>query len=151
MSAPNQHSRSEAGLSLIELLIAMVVLSLGIAALVAGFSSGILTVARSAKASTAGAVADRQMEAFRGLSYGSIAVGSTSTTTTASNGATYRIGTDVTLTCIDNAAPSGSPPACLPVGGVINRPLKLVTIVVRDDSNSKVLFREASTFDASTG
>ncbi|MEP6812975.1 MAG: type II secretion system protein [Actinomycetota bacterium] len=151
MTAIDQHLPSEAGMTLVELLIAMVVMSIGIAALVAGFSSGILTVGRAAKASTAGAVADRKMETFRGLSYGSIALGTTSTTTTASNGATYRIDTDVTLTCIDNSAPSGSPPACLPVGGVVNRPLKLVTIVVRDDSTSKVLFREASTFDASTG
>ena len=152
MNPLDERVGNEAGLTLVELLIAMVVMTIGITAIVAGFSSGILTVTRAAKASTAGAVADRQMETFRGLSYGSITVGSTSTTTSASNGGTYRIDTDVTATCVDTSAPTGTPPACPAVAGVANRPLKLVSIVVRDGANpSKVLFREASTFDASNG
>ena len=42
-----RYLRAEEGMTLIELLIAMVVMSIGIAAIVAGFSSGILSVDRA--------------------------------------------------------------------------------------------------------
>ena len=54
--------RAEEGMTLIELLIAMTILAIGIAALVAGFSSGILSINRARLASTAAALADKQME-----------------------------------------------------------------------------------------
>ena len=57
--------RAEEGMTLIELLIAMVVMSIGIAALVAGFSSSILSVNRAHLASTTAALADEQMELHR--------------------------------------------------------------------------------------
>jgi prepilin-type N-terminal cleavage/methylation domain-containing protein len=65
---------SEAGMTLVELLIAMVVMTIGITAIVAGFSSGIFTVVRAAKDSSAGALADQQMEAIRGVNYSLVAV-----------------------------------------------------------------------------
>ena len=46
--------REEAGIGLIELLVAMLVLSIGIFALVAGFSSGFGSINRASKSSTAG-------------------------------------------------------------------------------------------------
>ena len=49
-------------MTLIELLIAMTVMSVGIAALVAGFSSGIVSITVRTSASTAGTLADKQME-----------------------------------------------------------------------------------------
>ena len=67
------------GMTLVELLIAMLVMSIGIFAIVAGLSSGILSINRAAKASSAGAVADDQMESFRGISY--VAIGTTATPT----------------------------------------------------------------------
>jgi prepilin-type N-terminal cleavage/methylation domain-containing protein len=174
--------RSEAGMTLVELLIAMTVMSVGIAAIVAGFSSGIFTVVRAANASTAGAVADRQMEFFRALDYGSIFTASSpmdttytsdaayessaalritgtcsqnycqTTRVTSGGGGSYRIDTYASWKCANNTTPSGSPLTCASLSGVANRPLKLVTIVVRNGASvSKVLFREASTFDASTG
>ena len=57
--------RAEEGMTLIELLIAMAVMSIGIAALVAGFSSGIVSITRANVTSTAGTLADKQMESFR--------------------------------------------------------------------------------------
>ncbi len=54
--------RAEEGMTLIELLIAMVVMSIGIAALVAGFSSGVVSIGHARTASTAGTLADQQME-----------------------------------------------------------------------------------------
>jgi type II secretory pathway pseudopilin PulG len=73
-------------MTLVEVLIAMVVMSIGITALVAGLGSGILAVQRGAKVSTAGALADQQMESYRRLSFAAIA---TDTTSTGAADATY--------------------------------------------------------------
>jgi type II secretory pathway pseudopilin PulG len=59
--------RDEAGFGLVELLIAMTVMVVGITAIVAGLSSGMFAVKRAGDASTAAAVADKQMEAYRAL------------------------------------------------------------------------------------
>jgi prepilin-type N-terminal cleavage/methylation domain-containing protein len=60
-------ARDEAGFGLVELLIAMTVMAIGITAIVAGMSSGFVAVNRARDASTAAAVADKQMEAYRAL------------------------------------------------------------------------------------
>jgi type II secretory pathway pseudopilin PulG len=182
-------------MTLIELLIALIVLAVGIMATAAGFSSGILTVQRGAKTSTAGALADQQMEAYRRLSFGDIATDTTLTTgedstytgdaaypgsswrimatcpvpntapyyyctptrTTSSGGASYRIDSYVTWACPISGSTLGgtvSAPTCSAVSGVANRPVKQVTIVVRDASTStpslRTLVRVTSTFDEST-
>jgi Tfp pilus assembly protein PilV len=59
--------REEGGFGLVELLIAMTVMVVGIMAIVAGLSSGIVAVKRAGDASTAAALADTQMEAYRAL------------------------------------------------------------------------------------
>jgi prepilin-type N-terminal cleavage/methylation domain-containing protein len=59
--------RDEAGFGLVELLIAMTVMAIGISAIVAGMSSGFIAVNRARDASTAAALADKQMEAYRAL------------------------------------------------------------------------------------
>ena len=64
--------QAEDGMTLIELLIAMVVMAIGISAIVAGFSSGILAVDRARLASTAGALADKQMELYRQAAFTSL-------------------------------------------------------------------------------
>ena len=61
--------RREEGFGLIELLIAMLVMALGIMAIVAGFSSGIVALSNASRTGTAGTLADRQMEAYRALPY----------------------------------------------------------------------------------
>ena len=60
---------SEDGFGLIELLIAMLVMALGIMAIVAGFSSGIVALSNASRTGTAGTLADKQMEAYRALPY----------------------------------------------------------------------------------
>ena len=65
-------------MTLIELLIAMVVMAIGISAIVAGFSSGILAVDRARLASTAGALADKQMELYRQAAFTSLHAGARS-------------------------------------------------------------------------
>src|SRR4051812_47134007 len=55
----------------------MVVMTVGIMAIVAGFSSGMLALGTANRTSTAGVVADKQMEAYRALPYTKIALKST--------------------------------------------------------------------------
>jgi prepilin-type N-terminal cleavage/methylation domain-containing protein len=61
--------RRQEGFGLVELLIAMTVLSVGIFAVVAGFSSGYVALARATRVSSSSVLADAQMERFRALTY----------------------------------------------------------------------------------
>jgi Tfp pilus assembly protein PilV len=58
-------AHEENGMGLVELLVATVVTSIGIFALVAGFSSGRVALQRASTSSQASVLADEQMEAFR--------------------------------------------------------------------------------------
>jgi Tfp pilus assembly protein PilV len=167
--------RAEQGFGLIELLIAMVVLNIGILAIVAAFDSGIIAVQRSSRISTAAALADAQMELYRGLPYASVSL----TASTIPAVAPYSTdpaaaAVPVTATCaatadacnasrsvtgpdhkgyrVDTyiAMSTASTEPATPTGG---RPLKIVTVVVRDAGNltASPLSRVVSTFDASTG
>lgn len=66
--------RAQDGFGLVELLIAMTVMAIGIMAIVAGFSSGIVAVSRASRIGTAGTLADKQMEAYRALPFNNIAL-----------------------------------------------------------------------------
>jgi type II secretory pathway pseudopilin PulG len=57
---------------MLELLMAMVMLNVGILAIVAAFSSGNAALVRASRISTASALANKQMEAYRGLKYENI-------------------------------------------------------------------------------
>jgi prepilin-type N-terminal cleavage/methylation domain-containing protein len=164
---------NEEGFGLVELLIAMVVMSIGISAIVAGYSSGILAVGRAKTTTTAGALADRQMEVYRQGSFAAVPTtpGAPPSTPPPSgysmqiDGASSCVLPNTTLiagsppTCsgycavgtfVAGSPPicSGAPPTSLPVA---SRPVTIVTITVRDDSTGKLLFTETSTFDSSTG
>src|SRR6059058_4912608 len=65
-------ARDESGFGMLELLMAMVMLNVGILAIVAAFSSGSTALARASRISTASALADKQMEGYRGLKYDNI-------------------------------------------------------------------------------
>ena len=65
-------ARDESGFGMLELLMAMVMLNVGILAIVAAFSSGSTALARANRISTAGTVANKQMEVYRGLKYDNI-------------------------------------------------------------------------------
>jgi type II secretory pathway pseudopilin PulG len=65
-------AQDESGFGMLELLMAMVMLNVGILAIVAAFSSGNAALARANRISTAGALANKQMEAYRGLKYDNI-------------------------------------------------------------------------------
>ena len=144
-------AREEHGISLVEVLVAMVVTSIGIFAIVAGFSSGFGAINRASKTSTAGTLADQQMEAFRRGAWESVD-DVAGTTTTGPDGRTYWIASEMDFRCPDDTAPVGTPPACVLSDGVSSRLLKRVTVVVREGSASgAVLISESSTFDQSTG
>jgi type II secretory pathway pseudopilin PulG len=163
--------RSEGGFGLVELLLAMVILNIGLLAVVAAFSSGIISLNRASRVTTAAVLADQQMELYRALTYASIRLDTTAV------GATDQKYKDDPLlggstTSLITATCAGPPDECnpsrvatgadkkgyrvdtyiqqmTPAGG---RPLKKVTIVVRDNANLAVTFvRQASTFDESTG
>jgi type II secretory pathway pseudopilin PulG len=70
-------ARNQEGFGLIELLMAMTVLNIGILAVVAAFNSGAVASRRAEKVSTGSALADAQMELYRGLTYASIALDAT--------------------------------------------------------------------------
>lgn len=74
--------RRAEGFGLVELLIAMTVLSVAILAVVAGFSSGYVAINRATRVSSASALADAQMERFRALTYTWICLSSASTEST---------------------------------------------------------------------
>jgi type IV pilus modification protein PilV len=65
-------AQGEEGFTLVELLIAMIVLTVGILALVAAYSSGFVALNRATRVSSAELIADSQMERFRALNYTNI-------------------------------------------------------------------------------
>ena len=137
-------AKSEGGFGLVELLIAMVVMSIGITAIVAGYSSGILAVDRAKAGTTAGALADQQMEAYRQGSFGAVptTTGAAPSTPPPSG---YSMQIDGSWSCAIGTYAAGTCTSTPP-----SRPVKLVTITVHDGAG-KLLFTETSTFDSSTG
>jgi len=159
------------GFGLIELLVSMVVLNVGILALIAAFQSGAFALARASKLSSAAAIADIQMERYRGLTYAAIALDA-GTLSTDMGDSVYAGDSafdlsQVTTTCV------GVPDECRPIRTLTgpdgknyridtyivtdsvssSRIFKRVTIVVRDARflSGSPLARIESTFDESTG
>ena len=169
----------EGGFGLVELLIAMIVMVVGIMAIVAGFSSGMVALGGRADTSTAGALADKQMEAYRALPTRAI---STSTPATPP-GEALRISPipraavpqSTTTAPLLAVAPAPSHAAATPTRlkdaqqtllGADNRSYnvdtyivaattpgaaKKVTLVVHNADSTKTFIRETSTFDPATG
>jgi type II secretory pathway pseudopilin PulG len=162
--------RVEKGFGLIELLMAMTMLNIGILAIVAAFNSGIVSLNRAGKLSTASALGDAQMELYRALTYDQIRLDPTSIPGSGSytTDPAYSASQVTTPTCtglpnecnasrsltgpdrhsyrIDTYIVTENPTAA-------SRQLKRVTVVVRDGLklSGKPLVRETSTFDCSTG
>jgi prepilin-type N-terminal cleavage/methylation domain-containing protein len=145
--------QAEEGMTLIELLIAMTVMAIGIAALVAGFGSGLVTINRARSTSTAGSLADKQMELYRQAAFTSLTPGAMSgASQTGSDGNTYWVGSSISWTCVVGPPNTGlTPPTCS--GSPPSRPVKLVSIEVHKGSTSsgQLAFSESATFDSSTG
>jgi prepilin-type N-terminal cleavage/methylation domain-containing protein len=69
--------RHEEGFTLVELLIAMIVLTIGILALFAAYSSGYVALNRATRTTSAALIADSQMERFSALQYSAIQLNTT--------------------------------------------------------------------------
>ncbi len=159
----------------------MVMLNIGILAIVGSFNSGALALKRAGEISTASVLGDKQMELYRALKYTEIALDSGAVTTAnadanyqcdiankidptgacgGGNQQTQQLTTCGTLTpqCnprqtvpgpdqrqyrVDTYVVSQTPPT--------GRAVKLVTIVVRRNSDLGVLARVSSSFDQSSG
>jgi Tfp pilus assembly protein PilV len=98
MSAPAIKLRDESGIGLVELLISLLVLNVGIFATMGAFTSGAIAIRHASRVSTAAALADKKIEAFRDMSYSnpSFAVGTTTANQTGADGLTYSVTTAIT-------------------------------------------------------
>ena len=161
-------TRSEAGFGLIELLIAMTVLSVAIAAQLTVFSASFTSLHRASRKGTGVMLADKQMEIYRTIAYSCVYLTSATGDTTYSGDSAYS-GSQVTGS---GCSPSTTPPtsattpsqtvtgpdslsyridtyvvSVTPTGG---RAMKQVTVVVRgitDGTVGTVLARASSSFD----
>lgn len=163
----------EAGFGLVEVLIAMTLLVIGILALFAMFEAGIRQISRASTVTTAGALADREMESFVAIRYDSIGLPESLVTTAAAPyssdpaydaNAANRVGLSACgvspcTTKVPVQTLTGADGRDYRVDTYVTwhavtggRNTKRVTIVVRDSvDTSRVWARVASTFDESTG
>lgn len=166
--------RDQNGFGLVELLAAMTVLMVGILALFAMFESGVRHLSRASTITTAGALADREMESYRAIRYASIglpddqvlaAAAPYSTDSAYQASASSRVilpTCGLVLPCTNDVPVqtlTGADGRSYRLDTYITwqtvgagRQVKLVTVVVRDAANpTKVWARAASAFDRSTG
>jgi Tfp pilus assembly protein PilV len=137
MSAPAVKLRDESGIGLVELLISLLVLNLGIFATMGAFTSGAVAIRHASRISTAAALADKKIEAFRDMSYSnaSFAVGTTTANQTGADGQPYSVTTAIT---------SGSQLATGTYQG--STAVKVVTLTIREGSpTGRILYGPAST------
>lgn len=103
--------RNEGGFGMVEMLIAMVVLSVALLALAAGYEQASLSLHSSGQRSAATNLAEQQLESFSAAGYCSIALNPTSLASTKATDAIYNTdetsltpsGTDVTSTCTNGS------------------------------------------------
>ena len=163
--------RSESGIGLIELLMAMTVLSIAIAAQLSVFSASFSSLHRASRKGTALTLADKQMETYRTVAYSCVYLTSIAADSTYIGDPAYS-STQVTAS---DCSPNTTPPttattasqtvsgpdqlsyridtyivSTTPTGG---RGVKKVTVVVRAvtaGTVGSVLARESSTFDVAS-
>jgi len=133
--------REETGLGLIELLISLLVLNLGIFATMGAFTSGAVAIRNASRNSTAAALADKNIEAFRDMSFtsSSFNAGTTTANQTGADGLPYSVTTQITS---GTAQTSGISPAPAYSGSTA---IKVVTITINDAASGRRLYGPAST------
>jgi Tfp pilus assembly protein PilV len=105
--------RAEEGFGLIEILLAMIFISIAIMVLVSGFASATIAINRASRISTAGVIADSQMERFRSMSYAYIGLDTAGATDSLYTGDTACVGVACT-----NVAPTAGAASCRSGGAV---------------------------------
>jgi Tfp pilus assembly protein PilV len=128
--------RKESGFGLIELLISLLVLNLGIFATMGAFTSGAVAIRNASRVSTASALADKKIEAFRDMAYSnpSFAVGTATANQTGADGLTYSVTTAIT---------SGSQLTTGTYQG--SAAVKVVTLTIKDGATGRTVYGPAST------
>jgi len=156
--------RGQQGFALIEMLAAIVIINVGLLAILLSLNSGMVTLRRSAESSTASAVADRQIERYRAITFASIFLDTTSlaaTDTTYTADVAYSA-SQVNQTCSPLAAPCTPSQTVTGPDGRTYRidtyivwttptggdPVKQITVVVRKPGSSTALARVVSTAGA---
>ena len=149
--------RVQRGFGIIELLVAMTVLSVALFALLGTFTTGYHVITRASTKGAASVVADSAMERFRGMAYDDITCPVAAPPITCSSGSTTRVGPDgrtYTVTTVVSTAtatntdygacnaPTWTPPC--------PRTVKVVLVRVAD-SNGRQWANQRSTFDPLTG
>jgi prepilin-type N-terminal cleavage/methylation domain-containing protein len=169
LPSPIDRLRSdERGVGLIEILIAMTILSVAISAQLGVFASSMKSISRAGVAGTAVTLADIQMESYRSLPYACIYLTSASGDSTYSGDSAYSASQVTATDCSPSTTPATTATtnsrtvtgpdhrtyrvdtyivSATPSGG---RALKTVTVVVHEVASGvvgKALAREATTFD----
>jgi prepilin-type N-terminal cleavage/methylation domain-containing protein len=169
--------RAEEGFTLIELMLAMVILTVGILALVAAYSSGYVALKRATRVSSATLLADSQMERFRALQYSAIQLNTSCANcaedSTYTADASYSSANQITgcatidSSCLPTQTPIGPDNKSYRMDTFIDwacatgtyssgscssgqNPVKVVTVVVRKSGGGTWL-REQSAFTSLTG
>jgi type II secretory pathway pseudopilin PulG len=166
--AVNRLRSDEAGIGLVELLVAMGILAIAISAQLSVFSSSYVSLSRANMKGTAVTMADKQMENYRTLPYSCVYLASASGDSTYTGDSAYSASEVTASNCSPNATPATSATTAsqtvsgpdnrsyrvdtyvvttTPTGG---RSLKKVTVVVHSVTSGvvgNVLARESSTFD----
>jgi Tfp pilus assembly protein PilV len=168
--------KDEAGFGIIELVIAMMILSVGVLALASAFTSGAIALRRASRTATATAIADAQLERYRAVRYCAIYLEPATVPVAGSSYWTGFVGPLVTTGCADpvpaqaHSARQDLLPAATPDGHryrvdtyivesaptstptAFSQNVKTVTVVVRDwNYLSRSLVRQTSTFHLATG
>jgi hypothetical protein len=140
--------KCEEGQGLIELLAAMMVLSIALMALMAGYDSAFLSLHKSAQKTIASTLANQQLELYNALSYSKIGLDATTLAGIQTPGVSYDATYVADEASLDNTANDadvtvtncGSTANCLPiqsVTGTDGRRYRLETFV-RDITNTSV-------------
>lgn len=154
--------RSESGFALVELVAAIVLINIGILAILLSLNSGMVTLRRTAEASTSAAIADRQLERYRAIRYSSIFLDTASLaaadptyTADASYSPTQvsQVCTPLVETCTPTQTVTGPDGRSYRVDTYVvevtpagAEPVKQVTVVVRRATEPAALARVVSTF-----
>ena len=158
-----------AGFGLIELVLAMFVLTIALFALVAALTAGTIAMKRASNVSTSTALANTQLELYRASTWDDIRLNTDLVNATDS---TYRTEASWSSQITDNAC-SSALPACIPSRSAVaadgktyridtyitwltpsggGRDVKRVLVIVRNPAAANAtLVRQASTFEQATG
>lgn len=113
LSSVRRRLADEAGFGMMEMVIALMMFTIAISTLMVGFSTSAVALKKSGSVSTAGVIADSQMERFRAMTYDWIGIDTGATTDATYTGDVACVGTGCS-----NTAPSAGNSACR-TGGVV--------------------------------